>query len=708
MAFWSPSSITPINQGADPGNLGDGDTIRTAFTYVENNFTAISNQLGNVSQDFLNANVTTALRVGGTTTTANLAVNNITTSSTVYGNINMAANIIPVVGGQYDLGSPANPFRTIYFTSQVSGGVAQTTDAGLLVVHANAAVADVKDVGIFGNISHHYTSNTYAFFGYQYQSNSFVYKITNTDASKGNSVVYDGFYGNVQVGGILASNSTPATSNVTGAIVAVGGISTSNDIYAKGNIYTAGYRVLNTADVSNLGYPTYNGIGSLFTGNTVFATITPSTTTTTGAVVVLGGVGVVGNISAGGYLGPYYGSIANPTQTGITSVGTLNGLTVSGTTNTTSLQATSVGATSVLTTSAQTGTLIVTSSMSTPWVFAGITYGNVINAATIGNVGTVLTGTLSTAAQTNVTSLGTLTGLTVSGNTAINSTLYGRGVFDNGVRVVSTSSGAGNLAVSGTAINLTAVGPGAVTVGSASAIPTVTTDAYGRITGLTSSSATIAIAGTSGTGSVNPGGTLTFASTNGVTATASSSTITVSTSQDLRTSATPSFAGITSTNNITVTGAVVPSANVTYNLGSTTAWWNTIYGKAVQAQYADLAEKYTSDASYEAGTVLIFGGNEEVTTTIEFADTRVAGVVSTNPAYLMNSEVAGVAIALRGRVPCKVVGPVQKGDLLVTCGDRPGFAISVGRGNTYGASVFAKALEESLTDNEKVIEVVIL
>jgi hypothetical protein len=89
-------------------------------------------------------------------------------------------------------------------------------------------------------------------------------------------------------------------------------------------------------------------------------------------------------------------------------------------------------------------------------------------------------------------------------------------------------------------------------------------------------------------------------------------------------------------------------------------------GTASSAKYADLAEIYTSDKNYEPGTVVVFGGTAEITATKITHDTRVAGVISTNPAYLMNSEAAGLPVAFTGRVPCKVRGPVAKGDVLVT------------------------------------------
>ena len=113
-------------------------------------------------------------------------------------------------------------------------------------------------------------------------------------------------------------------------------------------------------------------------------------------------------------------------------------------------------------------------------------------------------------------------------------------------------------------------------------------------------------------------------------------------------------------------GNIVPFTSNTYTLGTNTLWWSLTYSKAVQAQYADLAEVYTSDQQYPGGTVVVFGGQAEVTQSHDSHDTRIAGVVSTEPAYLMNSKENGVAVALQGRVPCRVLGPVSKGDCVVS------------------------------------------
>lgn len=130
-------------------------------------------------------------------------------------------------------------------------------------------------------------------------------------------------------------------------------------------------------------------------------------------------------------------------------------------------------------------------------------------------------------------------------------------------------------------------------------------------------------------------------------------------------------------------------------------------GIATTAQYADLAEKYLSDAQYEIGTVVIFGGNEEITISTTLSDTAVAGVISQFPAYLMNVTSNGQPVALRGKVPVKIIGSAKKGDLLVTSAI-PGFAISVGKDKTHGPAVFAKCIEDKPNHDRGTIMAVII
>ena len=149
----------------------------------------------------------------------------------------------------------------------------------------------------------------------------------------------------------------------------------------------------------------------------------------------------------------------------------------------------------------------------------------------------------------------------------------------------------------------------------------------------------------------------------------------------------PSTSGGISAASIQVT-TLTTGANTT--AGTVTGNWTLSAGSRLNATYADLAEYYEADTHYEPGTVLEFGGEKEVTIA-EDGTTRVAGVVSTDPAYAMNAKCHGiaVAIALQGRVPCKVRGTIRKGDMMVSAGSgyaRPSKSPNMG-------SVIGKALE---------------
>jgi hypothetical protein len=132
-------------------------------------------------------------------------------------------------------------------------------------------------------------------------------------------------------------------------------------------------------------------------------------------------------------------------------------------------------------------------------------------------------------------------------------------------------------------------------------------------------------------------------------------------------------------------------------------------GTATAAQFADLAEKYVADNVYDPGTVLEFGGKFELTVAAD-ESRAVAGVVSTNPGFIMNNALEcavtlgehTAVLALTGRVPCKVKGSVKKGDLMISAGD--GFAKS--SVDPKLGSVIGKSLED-FDGDEGVIEVVV-
>jgi hypothetical protein len=146
-----------------------------------------------------------------------------------------------------------------------------------------------------------------------------------------------------------------------------------------------------------------------------------------------------------------------------------------------------------------------------------------------------------------------------------------------------------------------------------------------------------------------------------------------------------------------------PSGNATFSANVTASY---LIGTATSALYADLAEKYVADAHYEPGTVMVIGGDKEVTASSSYMDPTVAGVVSTNPAFLMNKDLTAehvVDLALTGRVPCKVHGIIKRGDMIVS-----GNIAGVGTSCTdpkFG-TVVGKALENYNSKEVGIIEVI--
>jgi len=160
---------------------------------------------------------------------------------------------------------------------------------------------------------------------------------------------------------------------------------------------------------------------------------------------------------------------------------------------------------------------------------------------------------------------------------------------------------------------------------------------------------------------------------------------------------------------------VLPGANASINMGSTTLKWNTIYavefnGTATSAEYADLAERFESDEVMDAGTVVEIGGDKEITSVKGDLSENVFGVISNRAAYLMNARKGKdndthPAVAMTGRVPVKVKGIVNKGDRLVSAGN--GIARSALPGEATAFNVIGRALASKLDTNTGTVEAIV-
>jgi hypothetical protein len=151
------------------------------------------------------------------------------------------------------------------------------------------------------------------------------------------------------------------------------------------------------------------------------------------------------------------------------------------------------------------------------------------------------------------------------------------------------------------------------------------------------------------------------------------------------------------------------TANATANIGNASNYFNRLFAQATTALYADLAEVYRADAQYPPGTVLVFGGTQEVTMSTVGHDVKIAGIVSTHPAHVMNSGLQSeftVEVGLIGRVPCRVIGPITAGDRVVSS-NRAGVAERLDMSKYQPGVIIGKALESYSSTDVGTIEVVV-
>lgn len=151
------------------------------------------------------------------------------------------------------------------------------------------------------------------------------------------------------------------------------------------------------------------------------------------------------------------------------------------------------------------------------------------------------------------------------------------------------------------------------------------------------------------------------------------------------------------------------ATHTTFNSSGITLASGVFSGTATSAQYADLAEMYAGDKNYEVGTVVCVGGDKEVTECDAYADSKLAGVVSDKPAYLMNRDIEAeypICVGFVGRVPIKVVGHISKGDLLTTS-EIKGFATKFSQGSYNPGCIIGLSLNDKKYPGEGTVEVLL-
>jgi hypothetical protein len=864
-------NLTLVDVGIAP-NDGTGDNIREAFVKVNQNTQALDNLLY-VNPVFDTALIETVLTVAGNLVVSqaielNSAINSTSPTTgafTTGGGIGLVKDL-HVGGDTYSTNGTFSNDVLVQGNLTVEGTLTTINSSTLDVVDLNitvaknassAAQADGAGLTVGGSGA----TITYIAAEDKWAMNKGLVvdtvfgNISGTSGNINSLTTHTGTFTNVIANGIIAGN---VTSNITSANIQVTGGSVNGVVIGANdprNGTFANLTAINgvTGTLMTQSQPNINVLGDLLNlrvlGNAVIdGTLTASFTSAEANVTVIstGNAQITGgditNTPISGSTGNFTtvtatngnvstllsdtinattingttinGAIGTAAQPNITSLGTLTGLSTSGsavigndltvngnllvlgttsTLNTTVLEVTDINVTVAknATSAAQAnGAGLTVAGAGATFTYTTVDdRWNLNKDLTVGNVYGNLSGTVTTAGQPNITSVGTLTSVTVtnditsgSGNVVISSTgkgiVYSDGSHQttkyilptasptvlggvkvgsgldidvDGVLFLNTSGGtgtftdlivSGNLTVNGsttelstaslnvTDINVTiaknatnaaaAEGAGITINGPtvpASLTYSSTNDRWvmnknltvGTVFGALSGNATtasqlatarsIAMTGdatwsTTFSGGSNVSSAITLASTGVVPGTYTSVTV------DAKGRVTSASTALS------VTSIEKTGADGFGDIGQIDNKFGTIYGIASTALYADLAEKYESDRVYPPGTVVVFGGTHEITQSTTFADVSVAGVISTAPAYLMNSDSDGQAVALKGKVPIRVVGKVNKGDLLVSS-YTPGCAMSVGK-TVHPVATIAKALQSSTDEKEKVIYAVVI
>jgi len=603
-------------------------------------------------------------------------------NQTISGYVNAAGNVLASVfnGGQVNTSGLINTAGNV-LASQVSAGSVVTTGVGNFGGNVLATGGIFNALTVNGNVQLGLVSVPGA-------GHSIIGNVTQSGAgtifynTPGNILAAQGSFGTVNAtglintaGNVIAAVITASQFNTAGNVLAAGGV--YNALQVNGATTLAGTVTVSSGFVNSSG----NILATAGTFNALTVNGTVTATTFSGAGTSL--TGTASSLSIGG-------SAASATTVAVTTTSAAGNyyLTLNTTSGTAQTQYNNGSIYAV----PSTGALVATS-------FSGAGTGLTGTASSLSIGGAAPAGSLSGSTlasgvtASSLTSVGTLTGLTVSGTTVLSSS--------SGYLSVGTSSQlnsfkysqsggslggtAGNQVLHATYNNATSNADYLEITNTRTATGTSWTTAGMRLQQKVDSTwmgwmqfntdlANGGIVWGTGTSTVGP-------------------------------------TSIAARTILDSSGNFYPAVNNTQNLGASGQAWATVYGTtfsgvSTTAKYADLAENYTSDKKYVPGTVVVFGGDKEVTISTESHDPAIAGIVSTDPAYLMNSEGEGVAVALQGRVPCRVQGPVKKGDRLVSS-SMPGVATVMDKTLYEPGCIIGKALEDITDDRVHTIEVVV-
>ena len=704
----SGASISAQDQITTQGNviannISAGNIINTGILNATSNVSAAGNVTG--SNLVTGGSVTAVGAVtGGSINTAGLitAVGNITTSAFFVGDGGFLSNVTAisnVTTSQITNGTTVmaitGPNGNIFATVNAVGNILVLSDTGAFVTGTLSATGNVTG----GNV------NTAGI-------------VSATGNINGGNV-------NAGIGNFTTILGAANANALTSGTVSSDRLSGSYVINVTGNVSGTAATVTNAAqaNITSLGTLTSLAVtGNVTGGNLVTGGAVSATGAVTGAAITGTSLTVsTGNVTAGNLI--LSGAIVDSAQLDIQTTA-LNAnivLTPNGTGN---VNIGRMSASGNITSAAFYGPLVgAVSSATTVSATGNITGGNINTAGQVTATGNITGGNINLVSGTI-----TLANSSIIKDTAGNAVAIGKsaGTTSQAASAVAIGYGAGSTTQGSAAIAIglnagaSTQGINGIALGEQAAFSDQLSDAIaiGRNAGyLDQGSAAIAIGVNAGQTSQANNSIIINASGSALNQTVANTftvapvrndvsnigqilfyntsskevtygnTISISgniTSGNLITSGTT---GLVSVNSITHTGT-----NAVGNIGSASSYFNQVFATATTALYADLAEKYTADQFYLPGTVVSFGGTAEVTASTTVNDRRIAGVVSAKPSYLMNAGLEAehtAVVALQGRVPCLVQGPVAKGDMMVSAGNGRAQACD----NPLTGAVIGKALE---------------
>jgi len=678
-----------INVGAVP-NDGTGDPIRTAYIKCNNNFGELYSRAQSSPPPTLEGSAgDTEGMYAYDENNFYYCFANYDGSAIIWGQLADTSAPSQIINGSSNVSVAASGNISMAVGGTANIAVFSATNASLagnlLVTRSILSAGNIESAG---NINGAYILGNGS-------------QLTGLPALYGNANVANylpTYTGNIGSGNISTSGILTVTGNITGGNVTTAGRVTATGNVTGGNIVTGG-RVAATGNVSGA---FIIGDGSLLTNVTAVSNVAVSQIANSTSSVSINGpggsilmqVGGVANVAVITASGEYLEGLLEATGN-ITGANINTGGKVVATGNITGGNLSGTNIAGTLTTATQTNITSV-GTLTSLSVTGNITGGNLS--------GTSIVGTLTTATQTNITSVGTLGALTVTGNigggnvNTANLNLTGN--------VISNLNISGNVAGSyffGNGSQLSGIDATSIQNGTANVRTflngNVTLSAAGtaNVVVVTSTGANISGTLNTGTGNANVGniGATAVVATNltGTLQTAAQTNITsVGTLDSLSVTGNVSggnliTAGLVSTSSITKTGS-----NAVGNIGSDSSYFNTVFAQATSALYADVAEYYEADADYPAGTVVKFGNVTEITIANTDHDALVIGVISENPAFVMNSGLDkphAMPVALLGRTPCLVRGVVRRGQMMVSAGGGRARAET----NPAMGTVIGKALE---------------